>query len=95
MSQPPEWAASEREDAPKQHHDLADRQFGDAAGVREGRVEDRDAAGAGRVEIDLIGADAEAADRDEGRGGVEQARRHLRARTNAEDVGARQRLGIR
>ena len=52
--------------------------LGDAARVRERRVEDRDAAPVGRSEIDLVGADAEAADREQPAGVREDARRVTR-----------------
>ena len=62
------------EDPAQQHDDLADHQLGHAAGVGERRVEDRDAAAARGVEVDLVGADREAADRDQPVGGLEDPR---------------------
>ena len=73
-------------DPAQQHDDLADGEFGDAAGVGEGRVEDGYAAQAGGVEIDLIGADREAADGEEALGGGEDRLGELGARADAEDM---------
>ena len=58
-----------------QHDDLADHQLHDAAGVGVRRVEDRDAALGRRDQVDLVGADAEAADRQQVGRRVEHARR--------------------
>ena len=46
----------------REHHDLGHDELGHAARVRERRVEDRDSAAVRAREIDLVGADAEAAD---------------------------------
>ena len=46
-----------REDAPVQHHDLGDSQLGNAARIRERRVEHGYAHVAGGIEVDLVGAD--------------------------------------
>jgi hypothetical protein len=54
--------------------DLADYELGDGAGVGEGGVEDADAVGGGVGEVDLVRADAEAADDDQVFGGGEDAR---------------------
>ena len=54
-----------------QGDDLADHQLHDAAGVGVRRVEDRDAALGRRRQVDLVGADAEAADRQQVGRGVE------------------------
>ncbi len=62
-------------DAAQQHDDLGQHQFGDAAGVGERRVEDRNAAVLRGVEIHLVGADAEAADADQARGVFEDLAR--------------------
>ena len=51
----------------RERDDLADDQLGDAAGVAEWRVEDRNAAVVRVFEIDLVGPDAEAAEGDEAR----------------------------
>ncbi|KAG1313018.1 hypothetical protein G6F62_014164 [Rhizopus arrhizus] len=48
-------------DATGQHDRLGDHQLGHAAGVGIGGVEYRDAGQLGRVQVDLVGADAEAA----------------------------------
>lgn len=53
--------------------DLGDDEFGDGAGVAEGRVEDGDAGLRGESEVDLVSADAEAADYNEVFGGFEDA----------------------
>jgi hypothetical protein len=45
---------------PRERDDLADDHLGDAAGVAEGRVEDRHARTFAACEVDLVGADAEA-----------------------------------
>ncbi|MCY1210298.1 hypothetical protein D9M72_219820 [compost metagenome] len=68
---------------PAQQQDgFAQHQFGDRAGVREGRIEYRDAALHGRVQVDLVGADAEAAhDAQVGVAG-QQAGVQVRARTD-------------
>ena len=58
-------------DTAQQQQDLAQYQFGDRTGVGEGCVEDRNAADLGRFQLDLVGADAEAADGDQLVGGVE------------------------
>lgn len=84
LSQPPSCA--DRSRSAQQHDDLADGQFGDAAGVGEGRVEDGDAAQASCVEIDLVGADREAADGEETLGGGKDRLGQLGARTDAEDM---------
>ena len=52
-------------EVPVEADDLGDRQLGDAACVRERAVEHGDTAAACRAEVDLVGADAEAADREE------------------------------
>ena len=75
-------------DAAHQHDDLADGEFGDAAGVGERRVEHRDSEGGCRTQVDLVGADAEAADRHQRAGAAEHALGKLGAAADAEDVGA-------
>jgi hypothetical protein len=71
-----------------QRDDLGDRQLDDAAGVGVGRVEDRDAALRGGPQVDLVGADAERADRQQVGGGVEDLLRDVRRRADAEQVDA-------
>ena len=46
-----------------QSDEFGDGELDDAAGVGEGGVEDGDPRGAGRAQVDLVGADAERADR--------------------------------
>ena len=58
----------------RQHDDLGDHQLDDAAGVGVRRVEDRDAALGRGGQVDLVGADAEAADRQQVRRVLEHAR---------------------
>ena len=59
----------------EQHHGLGNHQFRDAARVGERRVEHRQPERLGRCEVDLVGADAEAADDNELRGEVRQTAR--------------------
>lgn len=71
-----------------QRDDLAQCQLDDAAGVGEGGVED-DRAGLGsRVEVDLVGADAEGTDRLELGAGLDDRLGHLGLRADAEQVDA-------
>ena len=49
----------------RERDDLADDELDDAAGVGVGRVEGSDPVGCGRVEVDLVGADAEGPDREQ------------------------------
>ena len=78
--------------AAQQHDDLADHEFGDAARVGKRRVEHRNANRARGVDVDLIDANAETANRDQPVGGGEHLGGQLRARTDAENVNAGQRL---
>jgi hypothetical protein len=81
-------------DAAHQHHDLGEHQLGDAARVGEGRVEHRDAAARRGGQVDLVGADAEAADRDQPGRRLEHRRSvELGARADAEDVVERRSAG--
>jgi len=48
-----------------QQYDFGDHQLGHAARVRKGRVEDRHAERLRRIQIHLVGADAETADTEE------------------------------
>src|SRR6202167_1210663 len=75
-----------RENPPKQHDDLADHQFRDAAGVGEWRIEDRNAALTRRIQIDLVGSDAEAANCDQAVGTGESLVGELCSGANAEKV---------
>ena len=74
----------------REHDDLGDDELRDAARVRERRVEDRHAARVRRIEVDLVRADAEAADREKPPGVLapEHLFRHVRLRADAEDVDA-------
>ncbi|CAM4433948.1 hypothetical protein STPA111741_17515 [Stenotrophomonas pavanii] len=69
-----------------QHDRLGDHQLGHAAGVGVGRIEHRDAGQLGRVQVDLVGADAEAAHRDQALGLGQHLGAELGARTDADDV---------
>ena len=53
-----------------QRDDLGEGELDDAAGVGERRVEHRDARRCGGRQVDLVGADAERADRDQAVGGL-------------------------
>ncbi len=77
-----------RRDPAQKHDDLADHQFGDAAGVGEGRIEDRHANPTRRVDVDLIGPDVEAPDREQPIGRAENICVELRARADADHVHA-------
>ncbi|MNZ63899.1 hypothetical protein D3C78_820540 [compost metagenome] len=73
--------------AAQQQDGLGQHQFGDRTGVGVGGVEHRDAALAGGGQVDLVGADAEAADGDELLGAVEHLFGELGARADADEVG--------
>ncbi|MNM94598.1 hypothetical protein D3C81_1070080 [compost metagenome] len=73
-------------DATGQHDRFGDHQLGDAAGIGVGRVEYRNAGQLGRIQIDLVGADAEAADRNQALGLGQHLGAELGARTDADDV---------
>jgi len=77
---------------PRQGDDLGDGEFGDASGVREGGVEDRDPAATGGPQIDLIGADAEAAHGQKTRRCGEKFGIEAGLGADADDVGAAERL---
>ncbi|OIQ71193.1 hypothetical protein GALL_471940 [mine drainage metagenome] len=78
-----------REDAPEQHDDFADHQFRHAAGIREWRIEDRNAAAAGSIQIDLVGPDAETSDGGQPVGGIgKNIGGQLGSRPNAQEVDA-------
>jgi hypothetical protein len=70
----------------RQTDDLGDGEFGDGARVGEGRVEDGYAELCGRLEVDLVRADAEAADNDEVLCGFEDAGCELGLGADADDV---------
>ncbi len=73
-------------DAAQQQDRLGQYQLSHRAGVRVGRVEHGDTAFAGGVEVDLVGADAEAADRDQFLRAVEDLFGQLGAGANADEV---------
>ena len=68
-----------RDDPAQQDDDLADHQFRHASRVGKRGVEHRNPAPARGVDIDLIGADAEASDRNQPVRGLENVRGDLRA----------------
>ena len=72
--------------AAQQHDRLGDHQLGHAARVGIGRIEHRHAEFPRRVQIHLIGTDAEAAHRQQPLGMGQHVIRQLRARTDADDV---------
>ncbi len=74
-------------DAAQQQDGLGQHQLGDRTGVGIGRVEHSDAALAGGLQVDLVGADAEAADGDQLLGAVEHLFGELGARADADEVG--------
>jgi len=74
-------------DAAQQHDGLGDHQLGHAAGVGVGRVEHRDAQPLGLGQVDLVGADAEAAGGDQLAGMAQHLAGELGARAQAHDVG--------
>ena len=81
------------EEPAEEAHHLGHRHLGDAARVREGRVEDRDALRLRGGKVHLVRADAEAADRRERRGAVRALERicaDLGLRPDAHHGGARE-----
>ncbi len=69
-----------------QHHDLREDHLGDRARVGERRVEHRDAVRVRRLEVDLVGADAEAPEREQAARGLERRALHLGLAADAEHV---------
>ena len=67
-----------------EHDDFGNRQFGDAARIRERCIEYRYTTAAGRIEIDLIGADRKTPDCRRPLGRIQYVRGDLRARADAE-----------
>ena len=61
-------------DPPQQHDDLADHQLRDAAGVGEWRIEDGNPHAARGVDVDLVGSDVEATDRNQPVGRLDDPR---------------------
>ena len=74
-------------DAAQQQDQLAQHQFGHGAGVGIGGVEDGDTLFHGGLELDLVGADAEAADGDQLVGRFQHFLGDLGARADADEVG--------
>lgn len=66
--------------------DVRDDELGDGARVRERRIEHRDRFRLGRLQVDLIRADAEAPDREQILGALDHLLAHLRHRANADDM---------
>src|SRR5476649_1214748 len=90
-------------DAAQQQDGFCQHQFGHRTGVGVRCVEHRNTALAGSVQVNLVGPDAEAADRDQFLGVVEQLFSQLGAGANTDEVsvgdlflkfGFRQRLGV-
>jgi hypothetical protein len=69
---------------PHQQNDVGDRKLGDAAGVGKRSIEHGDAHSARRIQIDLVGADAKAADGFELLRGAENRGVDLGARADAD-----------
>ena len=87
-----------------QHDGFGNHQLGHRAGVGIRRIEHRHAGQLRRFQVDLVGADAETAHRDQALGMAEHLGAELGARTDADDVRLgdaldqllfRQRLGMR
>jgi hypothetical protein len=72
--------------ATREHDGFGDDEFGDAARVRVGRIEHRYAERLCSIGVDLVGADAEAADRDQAPRFVEHVGGQVGARANADQV---------
>ena len=79
-------------DAAHQADDVADDQFHHGTGIRIRRVEHGDAALARVVEIDLVGADAEAADRGQVGTGVDHLASDIRLGANAQQINTFERV---
>ena len=77
-----------RGDAAHQADDVADHQLDDRTGVGVRRVEHGDAVLAGVVEVDLVGADAEASDGGQRGAGVDHLAGHAGLGANAEQAHA-------
>ena len=81
-----------RGDAAHQADDVANDQFHHGTGIRIRRVEHGDAALARVVEIDLVGADAEAADRGQVGTGVDHLASDIRLGANAQQINTFERV---
>ena len=77
-------------DATHQHDDLRQHQLGHASGVGKRSVEHRNAQAHGRIQIDLVGANAKAANGGQLRGFFQYGGRQLRARAKAHKMRALQ-----
>lgn len=88
MIQPPRWQEAFFSGMPRSGWDgFGQYQFGYRTGVGVWRVEHGDTALAGSFQVDLVGADAEAANGDQFLGAVEDLFGQLGARTDADEVG--------
>ncbi len=88
LIQPPRWQeAFFSEDAAQEQDGLGQHQLGYRTGVGVWRVEHGDTALAGSFQVDLVGADAEAANGYQFLGAVEDLFGELGARTDADEVG--------
>ena len=76
-----------RRNAAQQQNDFRQHQFRHAARVGKRRVEHGNAALLGRLQIHLVGADAEASNRDQAVGCLEHGLGQLRRRADAHHVG--------
>lgn len=71
---------------PRKRNDLANDQFRDAAGIGEGGVENANSMRGGILQVNLIRANAEAANYDQVLCGLENSRRELCLAADANDV---------
>ncbi len=90
-------------DTAQQQDGFGQHQFGDRTGIGVGRIEHCDTALARRVQVNLVGADAEAADRNQFLGTIEQLFGQLSTGADTDEMGVgdlffqfgfRQRLGV-
>ena len=78
--------------AAQQQNGFGEHQLGHAASIGERRVEDGNAALLSRLQIHLVGADAEAAHADQPRGVCENGIGQLRGRADANEIRIANRL---
>ena len=69
-----------------ENDNLSNDQFGDTAGVAEGRVEDSNSIVGSKLQVDLVSSNAKAADDDQVLRFLEDSCGELSFRTNANDV---------